>query len=221
MEADLKKYLKRISDANKPQRIMVNGCINGIFISLGTTLGFTIVIVLAAALVSRIKTLPIIDEILKQTKLDTLINAQLKTIENNSDSVFLEYSNDIYNISFLHPQNISRFSEKRIDNNQNSFLIQFNGTGSLSILKLFVDYENINAFGTSENTSVQKNSGDNALLEVYINWLTLENESFSVPVFKYEYKKDNRTYTFFGISQNKESQQKAQSVFTEIVKSVK
>lgn len=57
----------------------------GIFQAVGATLGFAIFIIIASAIIRTAGEVPVLSDILRETKLDQLIENQLKILERQED----------------------------------------------------------------------------------------------------------------------------------------
>lgn len=82
----LKKLNRNLREQNKyykRSQVVLRSLAAGIFTAIGATIGFGLVIIVLASFVRTISAVPIIDDILKQTKLDQLIEYQLQQIESN------------------------------------------------------------------------------------------------------------------------------------------
>lgn len=75
------KYLKIIAEQYKWHKIMLRSLMTGLFTAVGATVGFALVLLLSARVISTIRDFPIIDVVLKETKLDILIEKQLELFE--------------------------------------------------------------------------------------------------------------------------------------------
>jgi hypothetical protein len=93
---DINKNLKILNDSNKLKEVTIRGLINGVSTGIGATIGLAIIIFLISRLLSQFSYLPLVDQFLKDTKLDKIIEYQVKQIEqtNNkdiTDNVELKY----------------------------------------------------------------------------------------------------------------------------------
>jgi hypothetical protein len=81
--------LKALNDSNKLKEVTIRGLVNGISSGIGATIGLAIVIFLITQLVRQFSYLPYVEQFLKDTKLDKIIQYQVQIIENtdNSDKV--------------------------------------------------------------------------------------------------------------------------------------
>jgi len=75
---DIKTYLKKINNSLKIKNIIFRSFIQGTFISVGASVGFSIFILILSLIFSQIKFINIVDDLLKYTKLDVLIEKQLQ-----------------------------------------------------------------------------------------------------------------------------------------------
>lgn len=71
---------------NKTYNVILRGFVSGIFTALGATIGFALFMFLAGWVISVTGDIPLISTILRETKLDILIEKQLKLLEDVKDS---------------------------------------------------------------------------------------------------------------------------------------
>lgn len=121
----LEKYLKKLVNENSFFALIKKGLILGLFTAFGATIGFSIIIFLFAGILSQVRTIPFLDEVLRSTKLDILIERELKKI--NQDSV---EENSIDRITFLTSVKVNEF-DREIRNYiiEKNFIKVFNQDG--------------------------------------------------------------------------------------------
>lgn len=149
----IEEYLEILVKQNKPIEIAKRGILLGIFTSLGATIVFSLIILLSSRLINQINTLPIIQDILRETKLDVLIEKELRKLEQNVSEKIEE---NITGVSIY-------FSEKDIfyllDFNKSELLVNNNHSKEQNIEydKIYKIDETIYEAITSEYTNL-KNS---------------------------------------------------------------
>lgn len=81
---ELTKAIKKSNSYNSPLQFALRSFVNGIVFGLGTTLGFGFVIVILSSIVSVTGDIPLISNILEATRLDIIIDNQIKEIESGN-----------------------------------------------------------------------------------------------------------------------------------------
>lgn len=79
------RELRELNDSNRKRVVALRSFVMGIFQALGATIGFALVIILAGALTRLAGGIPIVSSILKETKLDVIIQNQLELIEKQQE----------------------------------------------------------------------------------------------------------------------------------------
>lgn len=83
--AKLTKAINRQNEQHAWDQVIIRGCVLGIFQAVGATLGFAIFIIIASAIIRTAGEVPVLSDILRETKLDQLIENQLKILERQED----------------------------------------------------------------------------------------------------------------------------------------
>jgi hypothetical protein len=78
---EINKNLKILNDSNKFKEVTIRGLVNGVSTGVGATIGLAIIIFLISRLLSQFSYLPLIDQFLKDTKLDKIIEYQVQQID--------------------------------------------------------------------------------------------------------------------------------------------
>jgi len=89
LEDELRKLNRHISAQNKYYRrtsIIIRSITTGVFTAIGTTIGFALVIIILASFVRTFSAVPVIQDVLKETKLDKIIEYQLSLIEKSGST---------------------------------------------------------------------------------------------------------------------------------------
>lgn len=209
-DLELKKYLKRIADASKPSRIVVNAIINGIFTALGATVGFALVVIFLAYFLSTIKNLPIIDQLIKETKIDQLINSQLQKLEEESlKSVQVEYI-AFNSFSFKYPYTYIDVSY--IDSSGN-LVIQLSGGSDLRLFKITKEMSATPSTATADDVTLT--AADGATKEI-VKYTTSDSI-----ILLYEYQTEIETFYVYGYIKGEHQMEDAVKEFSEILFSIK
>lgn len=209
-DLELKKYLKRLSDASKPSRIVVNAIINGIFTALGATVGFALVVIFLAYFLSTLKNLPIIDQLIKETKIDQLINSQLQKLEDESGaSVQVEYI-AFDSFSFKYPYTYVNASY--LDSSGNS-VVQLSGGSNLKLFKITKEKDKLASATVIDNITLTSVDGVTREVEKY----TLQDSV----ILLYEYQTDIETFYVYGYIKNDNREEDTLTEFSEILFSIK
>ncbi len=233
METDNKeilKYLKRIAKANRADQVIMRGVLNGIFTALGATVGLALIGVIFLNWVGGLKQIPFIDDILRQTKLDVIIENQLNELTNTETSTTSSaasstptaanstYQNGKYSFSFNYPSTLTSVEELTGSAN-NELEVQLTGdTGALPSLQVFVD-STIEIYGSTSQVFVPKEGMERVVVDIYENGATIKGVYFSNNVFVAEISYNEHTYTFVGVSNSSEPKA-AREVFVNIIDSV-
>lgn len=199
LEKETVKYLNKIANQYSFGKVIFRGFIIGLFTAIGATFGFALVLFFMSKLITGLKEVPLVDDILRQTKLDVLIETQLNTLpssedENTADAERLEYRNYQFDtIEFLYPDIFSLIKEvpssafdiKGIQFQEGNILEQliilknqkYDFTGSSYIT--IVDNPNISS---SEVTVYEFGAGltDNEDKPTFVYTFTQEEDTFTV-----------------------------------------
>jgi hypothetical protein len=87
---ELKKLNKALNRQNvyyRRRNVILRAVATGVFTAIGTTIGFGLVILISASFLKTVSAVPFIDDILKQTKIDQLIERQLQQLETPTPTV--------------------------------------------------------------------------------------------------------------------------------------
>ena len=227
-DVELKKYMKRIADTNKMSNVIFRGCISGVFTALGTTIGFTLFLIVFASLLSGLKQLPFIEDILRETKIDALIEAQLNNLSNVSSTVTdnniddnkdnptksnLGFIDETLGISFEYPSYLN-------DINRRNNYVNLSGSGVLSSFEIFIDDSNFSLVGTSvAQTLVDANDNEFEML-VFEDGAKVNGIEYKSPLFYLQYNNEDHVFHILGHGQ-KSSPKLAREQFILIVESIR
>jgi hypothetical protein len=224
---EILKYLKRIAKANRADQIVIRGLLSGIFTALGATVGLAIIGVIFLNWVGGLKQIPFIDDILRQTKLDVIIENQLNqltqttsTTSTTSSATISEakYESTKYGFSFDYPTSLSSVSELT-GTSAASLEVQLTGSeGSLPSLEVHVD-EDVAIYGNNSQVFVPKDGMERVVVDVYEEGATVAGSYYSNNVFVAEIEQNSHTYLFIGVSSSDEPKA-AREIFINIIESV-
>jgi len=227
--ADILKYLKKIAKANRADQVILRGLLNGVFTALGATVGLALIGVIFLNWVGGLKQIPFIDDILRQTKLDVIIENQLNalteetvsstTVTSSAVSVpDSTYQNGKYAFSFVYPSTLTSV-EELTGTSTDALEVQLTGSsGSLPSLQVLVDSD-IEVFGNTSQVFVPKEGMERVVVDIYEEGATVKGVYFSNNVFIAVISYNEHTYTFIGVSNSSEPKT-AREVFVNIIESV-
>jgi hypothetical protein len=87
LEDELRKLNRALAQQNSYYRrgsVILRSLSTGIFTALGTTIGFFLVVIVLASFIRTFSAVPVIQDILRETKLDKIIEYQLSLIDKQS-----------------------------------------------------------------------------------------------------------------------------------------
>lgn len=224
-DPEVKKALKSIARGNRWDQVMLRGCLIGVFTALGTTIGFALLIAFAAQFVGSFKQLPLIDTFLEQTKLDVLIENQLKKISTETStttsttssgsqtptSSSLTYVNTQTGISFTYPSSLSKVSSE-------GSVVTFSGTTPIEVLELRINQQ-ITLSGNSSQQFITKAGQDRIVINIYEAGAKLDGKEVTNAVFETKITSGSNKFQFVAISEAS-SPKLAREVFKSIIESV-
>ncbi len=194
---ELTRYVKALTRSMRWDQLIIRGCLTGTFIALGTTIGFALLIFASAQFITTFKQVPLLDVVLRETKLDVLIENQLNRInsstseanESESESEpetlpeaektesYLEYSNPTWAISFTYPATLTTV----IDTTQGSN-IQIIGTeGALLSLELGSNLHQV--VGERTQFFVSRQGVDRLTVHIYEQGGQIDGNVYENPIF--------------------------------------
>lgn len=91
--AEINDHLKFLVNETKFKRVFLRGIVNGLATAFGATIIFAILLFIAARIISGIGTLPIINDFLEATRLDVLIEKQIKLVTQEKNQNNQQQSN--------------------------------------------------------------------------------------------------------------------------------
>jgi hypothetical protein len=77
----ISNQLVALNKSNRAREVFLRGVINGVASGIGATIGLAIVIFFLSQVFRQISAVPFIDQILKETKLDKVIQYQVQQVE--------------------------------------------------------------------------------------------------------------------------------------------
>jgi len=193
-EEKLQSAVIKLSNHYDLKHVIQRALLNGIFTAAGLFLGAILVFLFASRFVAGIKEIPFVDDFLKQSKLDVVIESQLNNLggkitdisNTSSDINYLSYSvykNSTYNLEFSYPQIFSSFDEASLnENDTTSHLIRLS-SGEIYLEQLDV-YINVDVTVTGDNYQrIVKNEkfGDIELF-IYENGGVIDNNKTETPI---------------------------------------
>ncbi len=186
---EIKKYLKNISDSYKTRSVVGRSLLSGIFTAIGATVGFALFIFLAAQLVSGIRFIPILNDILRATKIDVLIESQLNKIaeeDSQGESTTQQIDNSSYvtyetldlGLAFFFPSYLS----DGLTESAGNAALRFTGNGPLSELE-FYQTEEVIINGSSITQYVQNSTMGQVKMQIYESGATINETYISNPIY--------------------------------------
>jgi hypothetical protein len=225
------KQLKVIANTYQVHRVVSRGCLTGIFSAVGTTIGFAIVLALAASFISTIKDWPIIDSILAETKIDVLIENQISNLSGidnqetvkpieNSPKPEIKFNDNKIPLQFLPPQYLQYQASSRVNEQDADYHIIYEGSGPLSGLTVYINETPV----TSTTDSDQKTfavvvSGVNNEFTGYYPHIKIDEIQTNGPVFMYQTKFANTSITLIGVA-NEETPGVGREIFRQVVETI-
>ncbi len=242
-DQEFKKYIKRLVNINRKRNVAFRGLINGVFTAIGATLGFAIVLVITAQLLSSLRQVSIIDQFLSETKLDVLIESQLKQIqqeelkqEENSEEgtndnkdtnsedqpYYLSYENKALDLTFNYPASLTNFSEYDINstNSNDSFILSFEGFGIIKSLVVYINPDSVDLIGSSQSYDVESTLEEKSKVLIYEKGATVNGDEVSDPVLYFKFTKGANN--FYMIAKADSSTPKiAREIFLTVAESIR
>jgi hypothetical protein len=204
-DPELKKYMRAIADANKTHNVVLRGLLTGIFTAVGTTIGFALLILLAAGLISNVKNVPILHNFLQQTKLDVLIEDQLSKIQSGNtsetDTVVEElYQDSTFGLIFTYPSTFTTVQQVSADSEGK--IIQLIGNGALHSLEIYINKPAV-LVGDSTQTQVKPEALQVTLdVSIYDQGAKVNGTEYKNAVFQTKFINGGDEYVFIGIAEN-------------------
>lgn len=244
-DQEFKKYIKRLVNINRKRNVAVRGLINGVFTAIGATLGFAIVLVISAQVLSSLRQVSIFDQFLSETKLDVLIESQLKQIqqqeleqdENNSpdntdnqpdnednadQSYYLSYENKALDLTFNYPASLTDFSEYDLESTsgEDSSILSFEGFGILKSITVYINPDSIDLVGNSLSFDTESTLENKSKVLVYEKGAVVNGDDIKDPVLYFKFTKG--TNDFYMIAKADSSTPKiAREIFITVAESVR
>lgn len=230
-DAELKKYLKMIANANKWHQVILRGCLTGVFTALGATVGFALLLFVAAQFVTSFKQIPLLDTFLEQTKLDVLIEQQLNKINQPEETpdqgekpdeeetpvvTTLKYTDNQFKLAFSYPSTFSSLNTVPVSDIAKTIQIE-GGDGVLQSVDIYINQE-IKVQGQGTQRYIPKAGMDRIVVNVYENGATVIDQTYQTPVYYSKIKVDNNTFEIVGIGDSS-SPKLAREVFLQIIES--
>ncbi len=205
------KYLKAIAEQYKFRKVIQRGLITGIFTAIGATIGFAIVLVVASKLLSGLKEVPFVDNILQQTKLDVIIESELNnlsTTENPDEQstqqseeekiTYTTFTNEQIGFEFKYPSIFTTITDNFAELNS-SKLIEFAGESYIQKLELYKDLE-LTIEGEKRKAEVVNEFLEEDTLDLYEGGAIVDGNQIKNPLFVYNFKFNESNYTFIAIA---------------------
>lgn len=191
-DPELKKYMKAIALSNRWDRVILRSLLIGTFVALGTTVGFALLLLFVSQFVGSFRQIPLLDTILEQTKLDLLIENQLKKLnetpseEQDPDTETpqpkpLTYNSNTPAFSFTYPAHLGSTSSKTTP--AGAAYTQFTGNGDgIQALDLFVD-TTVTIKGINTQRFINIPELGRTLIYIYEQGAVVNGEELKVPVY--------------------------------------
>ena len=215
----LQKAVIKISEHYNTKHVIQRALINGIFSAAGLFLGAIIVFLLVSRLFAGFKEIPFVDDFLKQSKLDVVIESQLNEIsgsnstdetaeliiDENGQIKYLTYHNTSFGLEFSYPKIFTNLSEGVLSENQDSYLIYLSG-GQIYLeeIQVYIDHA-LEYSGSSYKKSIESESHGKIDIEVYEEGATIGGIDFNKPTLIAEIKAENHEYLFIGFAKENNS----------------
>lgn len=242
-DQEFKKYIKRLVNINRKRNVAVRGLINGVFTAIGATLGFAIVLVISAQVLSSLRQVSIFDQFLSETKLDVLIESQLKQIQqqelqqeentndttntptdnsNSNQSYYLSYDNKALDLTFNYPASLTDFSEYDLESTsgEDSSILSFEGFGILKSITVYINPDSIDLVGNSLSFDTESTLENKSKVLVYEKGAVVNGDDIKDPVLYFKFTKG--TNDFYMIAKADSSTPKiAREIFITVAESVR
>lgn len=203
LEQQTVRYLKRIADQYAWKKVIARGLLTGIFTTTGAFLGIILLVFFASRLVAGLSEIPFLDDFLRQTKLDVLIESELNRLSGQSNDTvgedgtlqYTEYNNQTYSISFDYPDDLTSIRETDIEDG--GHLIRFMGSGLLRELHIYIDSD-VKVGGEYEEISIVNPSIDSSIIRVYEEGGTVDSTEVRSPLYTIRFTLDEREFVMIG-----------------------
>lgn len=206
-DPELKKYLKRLAVYNRMDQIIIRGCITGMFTAIGVLLGTAVIIFIGTQLLSGLKEIPIIDAILEQTKLDVVIENEVRRLRQQNETEtpneteeptetvkYLNYQDTELGITFEYPDYLDNLYKDAAGQK-----IQLTGDkGTLLSLDIFT--EEFTLTGDASQRFIPRSDMDRIVVNVYEGGAVYNGESLTNAVYSATITKDTKTINFVAIA---------------------
>ncbi len=201
------KYMKRVAMSNRVDQVIVRGCLIGIFSAIGTTIGFALLLGILVQSIFNLRSIPIIDDIVRETKIDLILENQLAQInsevvqtDSETETVGAQerYVDSAYNISFSYPSTFTSISQSDTAI-ENSKILKFSGEGALQVFDVFIN-TSVNVSGESSQRFVQKAAIDRIVVDVYESGALVGDREVTNAVYVSEFQYEENSYQFIGIA---------------------
>lgn len=233
----IEKYLREIADHGGVKWAIMRGFFTGVFTAIGLIFGTAIIIFIGSNFLTDLRQVPLINDFLRETKLDVLIEKEVNKITETNDvsktdtvnqnvtntnnssgdeaSSYAKFSNQVLGLEFFYPSNLSELS---IEEDASEVILK--GNGELKEIKIYKD-RNIEI--TTKNTIKQPASNvefGQLEINIFSDGLEINNRNIPNPAYVVTITTEKSTYTVLGIA-DENSSSIGREVFIKILESFK
>jgi hypothetical protein len=226
-DPELRKYLKRLTLFNRTDQVILRGCITGMFTAIGVLLGTAIIFFIGTQLLSGLKEIPIIDSILEQTRLDVLIENEVRRLRGDTEPgedttpdteatvevKYLTYQDTDLGISFEYPDYLTSLYKDEV----NSKLQLTGDSGILISLDVFTDEFTLT--GDSSQRFIPRSDMERIVVNMYEGGAVYNGGTVTNAVYSATITKDEQTINFVAIAAA-DAPKLGREVFTLILESL-
>lgn len=217
LEQEQLKYMKLIARGNRFDQQILRGCLFGVFSALGTTIGFSVILLIIFQLVSGIRNLPVVNELFTETKIVELLERQLAGIDGVtvSDAVYTDAN---LGFSFSYPKYLSRKATNKASAQATEYAYYLEGSGPLQVLEVYVKRQPVIEY-QGKITQMSYFVREELKFKVAFSGAVIDNFSYDRPVFIYETSINGTDLVFVGVA-NTSSPRISVEGFKRIISSV-
>lgn len=224
-DPELRKYLKRLTLFNRMDQVILRGCITGMFTAIGVLLGTAVIFFIGTQLLSGLKEIPIIDSILEQTRLDVLIENEVRRLRGDTEAgetpvtetpaevKYLAYQDTELGIGFEYPDYLTSLYKDEANTK-----LQLTGdSGILISLDVFTDEFTLT--GDSSQRFIPRSDMDRIVVNVYEGGAVYNGGTVTNAVYSASITKGEATINFVAIAAA-DAPKLGREVFTAILESL-
>lgn len=220
LEQEQLKYMRSIARSNRTDQVVLRGCMMGIFSAIGTTVGFALLLVLLTGLLAGVKDWPVVDQILAQTKLDTLIENQINRLsgyDGNLTASGITYSDEINNVNVTYPTYLNNRINLQEDDQDQAYLLILEGSGALNSLEIYFNEEpSFDAEGAPYNEHDVNFHDQQKKYRDYYEGGTVADTAYTRHIFYFQGRLNGIQITLIGIA-GEDTPRIGREVFAQVV----